>query len=297
VSVLWRGAPGVTELNASDDADRTTDNWQPKPFPGEKPNVEEIYLDTAELRSRERYEEALERLQWLHAHGVKAAPSSYGVRLSFWLQEWSELARRYPKAKRALLDLRDQKSRELVTGRGHFELFHDVESINACLQEDAATLALFKQLEKADPQLAEQCKGIVEEVIARKTPAQNPSGGIKIEQSSNGFPAKIRGIKLGRGFVFFEAQAAQRTPNPEPWVNAIILFNSAHQEAEAVFEAPELDGPQKHKLAVHTQGNRLTLLKMEENDAWQCQITFPGDPWAALGLDAAAATEPNEPPK
>ena len=119
-------------------------------------------------------------------------------------------------------------------------------------------------------------------------PISNPTSEIKIEQSSNGFPAQIKDIKLGKGFVIFQSQAAQRTQNPEPWVQTRIVFHTPYKEADAVFEAPELDGKQNHKLAVHTQGNRLTLLKVAKNDTWHCQITFPTDPWAALGLSNPA---------
>jgi hypothetical protein len=72
-------------------------------------------------------------------------------------------------------------------------------------------------------------------------------------------------------------------------VRTRIVFHSPYQEADAVFEAPEPGGQQRYKLAVHTQGNRLTLLKIAENDTWHCQITFPGDAWAALGLGSQEA--------
>lgn len=39
------------------------------------------------------------------------------------------------------------------------------------------------------------------------------------------------------------------------------------------------------------QGNRHTLLKIAENDTWLCQITFPGDAWAAVESDSPATIE------
>ena len=87
--------------------------------------------------------------------------------MSFWLSDWAELAHRFPKAKQALIEIRDQKTRELVAGRGDFGLFIEVDRINSCIHEDAAALALFKQIEGSNPELAKQCAPLVEEAAAR----------------------------------------------------------------------------------------------------------------------------------
>jgi predicted Ser/Thr protein kinase len=173
VSVLWRATPTATspEISAHSETNAATPaGWSPILAPPQKLDVLQIFSDAKDLQHRGQYEDALQRHLWLHAHGLEHSPHSSAVRLSFWLSDWVELARRYPKAKQALLDIRDQKSRELAAGRGYWELFHDVESINTYLQDDAATLALFKQIEKADPPLAERCKSLMEAVRTRATP-------------------------------------------------------------------------------------------------------------------------------
>jgi predicted Ser/Thr protein kinase len=180
VSVLWRATPAATTskaptphsgiANDSESIAATRLEWSPTLALPEKLDVLQIYSDAKDLQHRGQYEDALQRHLWLHAHGLEHSPHSSAVRLSFWLADWVELARRYPKAKQALLDIRDQKSRELAAGRGHWDQFHDVESINSYLQDDAATLALFKQVQQSDPQLAERCKSLVEEVLARASP-------------------------------------------------------------------------------------------------------------------------------
>ena len=123
--------------------------------------MDAIFAEAQGLRARGRYEDALQRHLWLHNHGLEFGPAHSGVRLSFWLSDWIELARRYPKAKQALIEIRDHKTRAITAGRGHFDLFMDVHSINDYLQNEAATLALFKLIEQSDPQLAKQCAPLI----------------------------------------------------------------------------------------------------------------------------------------
>ena len=159
ISVYWRatasaGAAGKSPASATDET------WSPAP--GVKPDLPQIFAEAQELRARGRYEEALQRHLWLHRHALETDPRYSAVRLSFWLADWTELARRYPKAKEALIEIRDHDTREVAAGRGHFDLFMDVDGINAYLQDEAATLALFQQLEHSDPQLARQCAIVLE---------------------------------------------------------------------------------------------------------------------------------------
>ena len=84
------------------------------------------------------------------------------------LSDWAELGRRYPKAKQALIEIRDNKTREIVEGRGYPEMFGDVEAINRNLQDDDATYALFKTIREKDPRLAEQCYYYLQDLLVAK---------------------------------------------------------------------------------------------------------------------------------
>jgi len=154
-SVVWRG----TRVREAKAVELT---WSPTLTPGAKPDLQQILSEAQNLTSRGRYEESLQRHLWFHQHASEIDPAYKAVRLSFALSDWTELARRYPKAKQALIEIRDHKTRELAAGRGHFDLFMDVASINQHLQEEAATLALFKLIEQSDPQLARQCANVME---------------------------------------------------------------------------------------------------------------------------------------
>ncbi len=104
-----------------------------------------------------RYEEALSEFVWFHDHALEEEPALYGVRLSFALMYWMELAEAYPKAKLVLEEIRDRKTDALIHGEGNRETFHDVEAINEALGCTALTYSLFVQLASSNSVLAESC--------------------------------------------------------------------------------------------------------------------------------------------
>jgi hypothetical protein len=55
-----------------------------------------------------RHEEALREYIWFHDHALELEPALYGVRLSFALAYWVELAQDYPAARTALEGIRDR---------------------------------------------------------------------------------------------------------------------------------------------------------------------------------------------
>ncbi len=81
------------------------------------------------------------------------------------LSDWAELDRRLPKAREALIEIRDRHVREFSEGRGYSVLFSEVSAINSALNQDDATYALFKSFREKDPQLAKQCYPGVESLL------------------------------------------------------------------------------------------------------------------------------------
>jgi hypothetical protein len=136
--------------------------------------LRQIYAEAQELRAHSRYEDALQRHLWLHRHALETDPGYSAVRLSFWLSDWAELGRHYPKAKQALMEIRDHDTQELAAGRGHLDMFMDVDRIDAYLQDEAATLALFKRIEQSDPQLAKQCAPLMNTGAGTSAVSQAP---------------------------------------------------------------------------------------------------------------------------
>ncbi len=143
----------------------STESWQPTLAAGEKPDLNKVLQEAKELMERGRFEESLQRHVWYHNHALEHDAGHSAVRLSSALADWLELGRRFPKAKLALIAARDAKTREFSEERGYAALFQDVASINHHLQDNDATLKLFKEIEQRDPALAQQCHFYAESVL------------------------------------------------------------------------------------------------------------------------------------
>jgi tetratricopeptide (TPR) repeat protein len=123
-------------------------------------------LDAAKkLTSQGQYKAALKKHVWFHYHALEVRRSYYGVRLSFALSYWMDLVQKYPPALTALRRIRDKKTKRLLEGKTDRALFHDVESINAHLKEPAATVELFKKIDKINAQFASAIYYLADETI------------------------------------------------------------------------------------------------------------------------------------
>jgi hypothetical protein len=175
---------------ASRDSSASAENWSPPLGPGEsvanrakrlahdvaslsiastnRPDPSKVLAEAKDLAGKGKYEEALQRHIWYHNHALEYGPSQAGVRLSFALSSWMDLAGKFPRAREALVDIRDRDKAGFGAGKGDATLFHEVSAINSNLHEDEDTLALFKSVAKQNPELARQCYGVVEDLLVRK---------------------------------------------------------------------------------------------------------------------------------
>jgi hypothetical protein len=103
-----------------------------------------------------RYEEALKEYVWFHEHALEFNPAFCGVRLSFALAYWAELAMVYPKARTVLREIRDRKAEAILTGEPNLPLFQDVVRINEEAFSDRATYDLFVTLRRSFPAAASE---------------------------------------------------------------------------------------------------------------------------------------------
>ena len=125
-------------------------------------------LTAGQALAREgRYEDALREYVWFHEHALEHDRSYYGVRLSFALGYWLDLAKDYPAAGAKLREIRDRKTEVLASGGGDRALFHDVQSINKKIGEDDKTFQLFKAMVERSPLLATACADIATEALVR----------------------------------------------------------------------------------------------------------------------------------
>jgi hypothetical protein len=112
------------------------------------------------------HEEALRDFVWFHKHALAHDKAYYGVRLSFALGYWADLAKIYPPALRALQSLKRRGQAKLLRGKGDRCLFHEVESINRELKRTKDTYKLFRAIRKKHPKLAKACADLaIEEIV------------------------------------------------------------------------------------------------------------------------------------
>lgn len=128
-------------------------------------DMQKYLNDTQALVREGKHQEALDRFLWFHDHALEHQPSMYGVRLSFALSYWKQLGEVYPPALAAMKKTRDDKTGQLVQGKGTAHLFHDVMALNRTLDEDTKTVALFRTLDKDQADMAKQCWNMAKEAV------------------------------------------------------------------------------------------------------------------------------------
>ncbi len=158
--------PAKAEPVAKAEPAASTETWSPAT---EKPDLAKILEEATDLRNKGRYEESLGRYLWFYKHEPEYGDSYQNtVRINSMMTDWMELGRRYPKAKKALLEIRDHNVNEFTQGRGYTDLFNEIASINRELQEDDATYELFKAIRKGDPKLARELYYYVDALLVSR---------------------------------------------------------------------------------------------------------------------------------
>jgi hypothetical protein len=104
-----------------------------------------------------RYAEALLDLVWFHENALTEDPSWSGVRRSYALDDWVRLGKLYPPAFAALNETRERNAMGLLQGDSDRSAFRDVAAIDGYLDATAKTYSLYKELLKAQPELAAAC--------------------------------------------------------------------------------------------------------------------------------------------
>jgi hypothetical protein len=165
--------------------------------------------EVRDLIANGQYDEALQQCLAFHDKYKTANGSLIPL-----LGDWIELGRRFPKAKEALIGIRDRDAREFSEGRGFSDLFSEVNSINGYLNQADATYALFKTIYQQDKQLAGQCYYYVQDLLMQKGEYElclNCLGDPQIR-----FESARRGFELQRESQQRMAEIREKHPIPAP---------------------------------------------------------------------------------
>jgi hypothetical protein len=114
-----------------------------------------------------KFDKALEKHLWFH-EASRESPGMGGVRLSFALESWLELANKYSPAMDSLIQLRDGYKDTLLKGIGTFDNFHDLFAINQYLENDGDTYSVFIKLHEKYPEQAKNYYHVAEDILVDK---------------------------------------------------------------------------------------------------------------------------------
>ncbi len=117
-----------------------------------------------------RHAQALEGFEWFHANALRCEEALYGVRLSFALSDWRELADVYPPALDALRRTRNETLDAFLDPLRKddaFHLFHDFVSLNEELGDEAWTAEVFRRLDATDPVVAGRVFQVAQPALVR----------------------------------------------------------------------------------------------------------------------------------
>jgi hypothetical protein len=130
--------------------------------PPDDPDPSQI-LDSAESDTRDGlHSQALVKFLWFHHNALRHRSALYGVRLSFALSSWMELASVYPPARAAFIRTRDETEAAFRNQPSSFELFHDLAALNRELGDRPRTADLFVSTAQADHAAAKRLYRIAE---------------------------------------------------------------------------------------------------------------------------------------
>lgn len=113
------------------------------------------------------YQQALEKHIWFHEES-KTSSGMAGVRLSYAIEAWIKLGEKYPPALDALINVRNTNKEILLSGKGSFQHFHDLSSINRKLSEEEQTYELFLILDKKYPEQADTYYHVAEDLLIER---------------------------------------------------------------------------------------------------------------------------------
>lgn len=127
----------------------------------------EDYKELETLAKAGKFKEALDKHLWFH-EASRAFPGMGGVRLSYALEIWLELAEMYSPAMDALINTRNNNREILLKGDGTFDNFHDLAAINQTLGESEDTFTLFVEIHNSYPNQAKRYYHVAEKLIVER---------------------------------------------------------------------------------------------------------------------------------
>jgi hypothetical protein len=172
----------------------------------------EGWLDQAHSHAKAgRYAEALELHQRYHERS-REVTSLFGVRLSFALSSWADLARRHPPAMVALRATRDAAADRLRAATQGYDAhsahpvhadFAEVVAISTRLEDEQYSADLFAELDQGAPAVAADCWAAARSLLVRAQRFDLARRYLGEPERTVARAAAILDQRLTRGFARF----------------------------------------------------------------------------------------------
>jgi len=238
----WRGVaiPILVALWLSISPTAIAQQWVPPENPDPMKIRDEADLDIEEGR----LELAAEKYLWYHHNALKYQPSLAGVRLSYALGDWKDLADKYPPALQDMRYVRDRAEETLRGGNSDFSAFQDFVALNDVLRNDGRTIELFKWLDRNDRHLARSVFQVAQDALVAGSEyemcekyivGRNSFAHIleSHEDSVRRFKERYKDEPDARIFETFDMMFARQSS----FIIAILVNRDRQSEAEAIAES------------------------------------------------------------
>jgi len=232
--------------------------------PPNNPDPSDILKQASNDTRSGNYKDALSKHIWFHENALEYRQSLTGVRLSFALGDWHDLAKKYPPAMRALVAAGDTALGNVQKEIDTFNAFHDYSSINRELDTMAKTVELFIWLDKNHPKQARKVYPIAQEALIE---AKQYSLSGKYIEPQRTFLKAIRVVEvLKRSYASTDANSNREDraywhfSESIPTLVALLILNNRKEEAEELVEQALLEWENagfKRKLNIALEGKFL----------------------------------------
>lgn len=137
-------------------------------IPPVNPDAQEILNEALDDSIARRYAVSLAKHVWFHEHALSYCPALSGVRLSFALSYWYQLAMAYPPAMHALKRARDRAETQFHKSGFAFSYFHDLVALNRLFGKQERSVEAFKIADGASPVAASRIYHVAESSLIRE---------------------------------------------------------------------------------------------------------------------------------
>lgn len=216
-------------------------------IPPASPDPHAILREASSDAQVGKYEEALAKHIWFHENALDYEASLSGVRSSFALGYWHDLAKKYEPAMKALLTASDTAENRVREGFDTYRSFSDFRSINRELGNNTKTVELFVWLDKNHPKRAKEVYWQAQEALID---AKQYTLAVKYIDPQSAYQRHVRSLQsFKEAYAGRPASPNRSRPSPpyryfsESVTTLVVLLalNNRNDEAEDIAEQALLE--------------------------------------------------------